>query len=67
MQSFEITDDKLYELPFTGKKDIYYIIFVCVGIALIALVNELPLAFQRNVNGICRRTPKSRLTRLLSL
>lgn len=29
--------------------------------------NELPLAFQRNGNGICRRTPKSRLTRLLSL
>lgn len=28
---------------------------------------ELPLAFQRNGNGICRRTPKSRLTRLLSL
>ena len=40
MQSFEITDDKLYELPFPGKKDIYYIIFVCVGIALIALVNR---------------------------
>ena len=40
MQSFEITDDKLYELPFTGKKDIYYIIFICVGIALIALVNR---------------------------
>ena len=33
----------------------------------ITMEDELPLAFQRNVNGICRHTPKSRLTRLLSL